>query len=203
MISAKDSDGPRELEFFVQTGDKLVNLSRPTGSSSSGRSVNIILVSPLDRDWVSIFLFFPFLFLYLFWFIIHTYVTLYNVMLVTPNENTILNLPYIFFFVHSLLNSVKLISAWVSVWYFVNEHLIFFLRGYEALWHFPSRVGRLYNFLCFRCFCINLKFSWVDFMFICRCSLWYNLRPDSTLGCLLGQPADKNSSFDGLVWHRL
>lgn len=51
VISAKDSDGPRELEFFVQTGDKLVNLSRPTGSSSSGRSVNIILVSPLDRDW--------------------------------------------------------------------------------------------------------------------------------------------------------
>ncbi|XP_052831814.1 uncharacterized protein LOC106869634 [Octopus bimaculoides] len=68
VITARDKDGPRELEFFVQSGGKLVNLSKPTGSSKTGRAVNILLATPLDRDWVILSLFSFFVFFLLLFF---------------------------------------------------------------------------------------------------------------------------------------
>lgn len=55
-LTAKDDDGPKELQFSIPAGhptEKIVRLDNVRGVSSSaeGRSVDIVLISQLDREY--------------------------------------------------------------------------------------------------------------------------------------------------------
>lgn len=57
-LAAVDIDGPEPISYTIESEDtrSLVSLSIPEGSSDdivSGRHVNVTLIFPLDRDYVS------------------------------------------------------------------------------------------------------------------------------------------------------
>lgn len=58
-IKARDSDGPMPIIFSIQDEKtkQLVRLGETTGDSATQRQVDIILITPLDRDRVKLFLF--------------------------------------------------------------------------------------------------------------------------------------------------
>lgn len=56
QLQAQDSDGPQELKFSIPTGhptESLVKLENARGDSKGpeGRTVDIVLIKPLDRDY--------------------------------------------------------------------------------------------------------------------------------------------------------